>query len=189
MKDQQDRLRDEHAVERERIKHESDVIIEQTKMKLEQERSESEFKLEREKSEREKLKLEAEQEKLDREMKLKQKQYEHDLQMLDEKAALKINKADTSAVRPKAPKIPPFDESRNDMDSYLRRFERYAHSQNWDISTWATSLSALLKGHVFDVYALRPSDKALDYNALKEALLKRYDMPRHLPKKTTKRSY
>ena len=39
-----------------------------------------------------------------------------------------------------------------------------------------TSLSALLKGHALDVYALLPSDKALDYNALKDALLKRYDM-------------
>ena len=70
-------------------------------------------------------------------MKLKQMQYEHDLQMLDKKAALKINTADTT-VRPKAPKIPPFDESRDDMDRYLRRFERYAYSQNWDIRTWAT---------------------------------------------------
>ena len=176
VKDQQDRLRDERAAERERIKHESEVMIEQTKMKLEQERSERELKLEQEKSEREKLKLEAEQDKLNREMKLKQMQYEHDLQMLEKKAALKINTADTSTVRPKAPKIPPFDESRDDIDSYLRRFERYAHSQNWDISTWATSLSALLKGHALDVYALLPSDKALDYNVLKDALLKRYDM-------------
>ena len=35
---------------------------------------------------------------------------------------------------------------------------------------------ALLKGHALDVYALLPSDKALDYNVLKDALLKRYDM-------------
>ena len=34
----------------------------------------------------------------------------------------------------------------------------------------------MLKGRVLDVYALLPSDKALDYNELKKALLKRFDM-------------
>ena len=37
------------------------------------------------------------------------------------------------------------------MDSYLRRFERYATAQKWKKEGWATSLSALLKGKALDV--------------------------------------
>ncbi|XP_041375943.1 uncharacterized protein LOC121388603 [Gigantopelta aegis] len=41
---------------------------------------------------------------------------------------------------------------------------------------WATHLSVLLKGRALDVYASMPSEQALNYNNLKEALLKRYDL-------------
>ncbi|VDH97589.1 Hypothetical predicted protein [Mytilus galloprovincialis] len=76
----------------------------------------------------------------------------------------------------KVPKLPPFEEGTDDMDAYLRRYERYAISQKWDKSIWATHLSALLKGNALNVYALMPSDQALDYDALKTCLLKRYNM-------------
>ena len=62
------------------------------------------------------------------------------------------------------------------MDSYLHRFERYALAQSWNKDLWATHLSALLKGKALNVYALLPSDQALDYDALKMALLKRYEL-------------
>ena len=44
----------------------------------------------------------------------------------------------------KTPKIPAFDENRDEMDSYLLRFERYATAQRWKRDQWATNLSALL---------------------------------------------
>ena len=53
------------------------------------------------------------------------------------------------------------------MDSYLHRFERYVAAQIWNSEVWATHLSALLKCRALDVYALLPSEKALDYNELK----------------------
>lgn len=74
------------------------------------------------------------------------------------------------------PKIPPFDERHDEMDSYLRRFERYATVQKWDRNTWATSLSALLCGKALDVYALMSSETAQNYDELKSALLRRYDL-------------
>ncbi|XP_062584037.1 uncharacterized protein LOC134245806 isoform X2 [Saccostrea cucullata] len=40
---------------------------------------------------------------------------------------------------------------------------------------WAVNLSALLKGRALDVYALLPQEKALDYAALKTALLRRFE--------------
>lgn len=41
--------------------------------------------------------------------------------------------------------------------------------------SWAVNLSALLQGHALDVYALLPQEKATDYDALKTALLKRFE--------------
>ncbi|MEW8548611.1 MAG: hypothetical protein AB2693_34350, partial [Candidatus Thiodiazotropha sp.] len=43
-------------------------------------------------------------------------------------------------------------------------------------SHWATDLSALLQGKALDVYALMPKEDALDYDKLKKALLKRYEL-------------
>ena len=62
------------------------------------------------------------------------------------------------------------------MDSYLLRFERYATAQKWEPDTWATGLSALLQGKALDVYELMPKEDALNYDKLKVALLKRYEL-------------
>ena len=71
------------------------------------------------------------------------------------------------------------------MDSYLLRSERYATAQKWEPDTWATGLSALLQGKALDVYALMPKEDALNYDKLKVALLKRYE----LTKEGFKRKY
>ena len=74
------------------------------------------------------------------------------------------------------PKLPSFDEQRDDIDAYLERFERFAKSQNWALETWAVSLSPLLTGKGLDVYASMAPDEANNYEALKKALLKRYQL-------------
>ena len=43
------------------------------------------------------------------------------------------------------PKMPYFDDSKDKMDSYLSRFEKYATANKWDPSLWAAYLSALLQ--------------------------------------------
>ncbi len=73
----------------------------------------------------------------------------------------------------KGPKLTPFDE-RDDMGSYLHRFERVAELHRWRKADWAVYLASLLKGKALDVYARLPNDQARDYDKLKEALLKRY---------------
>ena len=62
------------------------------------------------------------------------------------------------------------------MDAYLQRFERYALAQKWPPDQWAINLSALLKGKALEVYSRIPPEQALDYDVLKEALLKRFEM-------------
>jgi len=76
----------------------------------------------------------------------------------------------------KAPKMPYFDEDKDFMDSYLNRFEQFATSQRWDPSTWALCLSALPRGRALDVYSMMSKDDVNDYEKLKSALLKRYQL-------------
>ena len=59
----------------------------------------------------------------------------------------------------KSPKLPTFVDGKDDIGSYLLRFERFAKGNNWDEEHWATSLSALLSGKALDVYS-RLSDDA-----------------------------
>ena len=56
------------------------------------------------------------------------------------------------------------------------QFEKYATANGWKKSVWAAYLSALLKGRALDVYDRLSVDDAADYEKLKEALLKNFDI-------------
>jgi len=72
--------------------------------------------------------------------------------------------------------MPYFDEERDFMDSYLSRFERFAICQRWNRVDWALYLSALRKGRALDVYSRLPAEHANNYDQLKAALFKRYQL-------------
>ena len=78
----------------------------------------------------------------------------------------------------KLPRLPPFDDSKDCIDSYLQRFERFAHNAKWKEPQWAINLSALLQGKALEVYSRLPVSDALNYNYLKQALLKRFQLRR-----------
>ena len=61
-------------------------------------------------------------------MKKSQLDHQHQIEILTKKAEMKsADKPDDCAiVKPKMPKLPSFDDSKDNMDSYLRRLERYA---------------------------------------------------------------
>ena len=80
------------------------------------------------------------------------------------------------AAHARNPKLPYFEESKDKMDSYLSRFEKYAVANKWDRSIWAVYLSALLKGRALEVYDRLSVADANDYEKLKDALLKNFDM-------------
>ena len=46
----------------------------------------------------------------------------------------------------KPPKLPAFIDEKDELDSYLLRFESYAESARWEKKTWAIKQSALLTG-------------------------------------------
>ena len=90
------------------------------------------------------------------------------------KVELEKQKAE-KAAHARDPKLPYFDESKDKMDSYLSRFEKYATANEWKKSIWAAYLSALLK-RALDVDDRLSVDDAADYEKLKEALWKNFNM-------------
>ena len=75
----------------------------------------------------------------------------------------------------KSPKLPSFIDEKDELDSYLLRFECYAENASWEKDTWAIKLSALLTGRAMDVYTRMSDADASDYDKLKKALLTRYN--------------
>jgi len=114
-------------------------------------------RLEREKVEKEKMELSL------KKMAIEAKTQGYDMDLFSSKGI-------------KGPKMPPFDELKDNMDSFLNRFERYAETQKWQKDEWATFLSALLRGKALDVYSRLPAEEAKEFERLKDALLRRFQM-------------
>ena len=75
----------------------------------------------------------------------------------------------------KSLKQPSFINEKDELDSCLLRFERYAGNASWEKDMWAIKLSALLTGRAMDVYTRMSDADANDYDKLKKALLTRYN--------------
>ncbi|CAH1242361.1 ZSCAN9 [Branchiostoma lanceolatum] len=101
-------------------------------------------------------------------------QRKHELEM----EALKLKQAGkggTGEVKAKAPRLPCYVEG-EEIDGYLLRFERFARANEWKEHLWAPTLSALLTGKALDVFSRMSEADAKDYNKVKEAVLKRYEL-------------
>ncbi|GFO08874.1 retroviral-like aspartic protease 1 [Plakobranchus ocellatus] len=161
------------------LKQEFKLLAErqERKEKEEVERQAREKKEEAERQAREKEadrkeRLELEKMKLDSEMKLLQAKIE---------AGIIRNEPDGSGARSsdsgaKHPKLPNFQDGRDDLDTWLTRFERFAESNGWPREKWSSSLCALLTGRALDCYGRLSAEQAKDYDKVKEALIKRYDL-------------
>ena len=82
---------------------------------------------------------------------LQEKQHEDKLEKLEAKKSAYSTKR---AIKAKWARIPAFNKGKDEMDSYLLRFERYWPVQKSEPDIWATGFSALLQGKALDVYAL-----------------------------------
>ncbi|XP_062612822.1 uncharacterized protein LOC134274563 [Saccostrea cucullata] len=113
--------------------------------------------------------------------KIEEMEIDHRFQMMAAERSHKVLESTalhhTETQQPvRGPKLPAFDEVKDNIDAYIQRFERYAISQQWQRQNWGAHLSALLKGKALDVFARLPPDSALDFDELKKALMKRFDM-------------
>ncbi|GFO16098.1 Pol polyprotein [Plakobranchus ocellatus] len=64
----------------------------------------------------------------------------------------------------KHPKLPNFQDGRDDLDISLTRFERFAESNGWSREKWSSSLCALLTGRALDCYGRHSAEQAKDYD-------------------------
>jgi len=130
--------------------------------------------------EHEKIKLSLEKEKADKEIQRAEREIEKARVQLElKKLAIENGQnGDDSFIKGglRGPKMPPFDEDKDNMDSFIYRFERYAEAQKWQKTDWSVYLAALLRGKSLDVYSRMTETEATDYDVLKAALLRRFQL-------------
>ncbi|XP_078581557.1 uncharacterized protein LOC144864980 [Branchiostoma floridae x Branchiostoma japonicum] len=154
--------------EKERQAEMEKLKLEAEKLKLEAEEKEKERQVEIEK-----LKLQAEEKERERQEKEAERRHQLEMKQLGPEGGAA---AESESVRAKIPKLPAFEDGKDDLDAFLQRFERFATSNGWKETTWASTLSALLNGTALQVYSRLSDYEARDYNKVKEALMKRYNL-------------
>ena len=161
VKEQQKLDREERAAWREaqKMQAQADVELAKIRAEAEEKRRADEIKVQM-------AKIEAEKELTLREMELKAQ---------DQASASLATTPPPRNKDAKSPKLPSFVDEKDELDSYLLRFERYAENASWEKDTWAIKLSALLTGRAMDVYTRMSDADASDYDKLKKALLTRYN--------------
>ena len=160
--EQQNEARDQRLLEREKIRAEEEKMKHKEAYRvLEEERLKSERALEEErlKLEREKLKsneaIEMEKLRLKRE---------------------ELQKEPSETTTLGKIKMSPFDEEKDSFDSYISRFENIARMQKWKREEWADQLSLLLSGKALDTYFSLSDTQQKNYEAVKEALMRTYQL-------------
>ena len=178
VKEQQKLDREERAAWREAQKMQAQADIELAKIRVEADQAEAdraaeekrradEIQIAQTEAAKEQAKIEAEKELALKELELKAQQ-----------SQASTSPAATPPPRnkdAKSPKLPSFIDEKDELDSYLLRFERFAENVSWEKDTWAIKLSALLTGRAMDVYTRMSDADASDYGKLKKALLTRYN--------------
>ena len=153
--------------------------------KLQAEMEEREAKLQKEERE---AKLQAEKEQREAEAKLKMDEMRTQLELAkiqaqaSQQSEHNLTSSSTRSVderensKFKMPKLPAFVDRKDDLDSWLLRFERFATTSGWPKESWCTPLSALLTGRALEAFCRLSETEATDYDRVKEVLQKRYNL-------------
>ena len=162
-------------------KEERRRILEEDRRKEEEEKEERRRREDEEREarrqERDLRKLELEAELLKQKEAIEAAKREHELELARLGQARNVaERAELREDRAKAPKLPSFVDGKDDLDAYLQRFERFATTAKWEKTGWASKLSALLSGRALEVYSRLSEEAAQDYDRVKLALMKRYDL-------------
>ena len=70
--------------------------------------------------------------------------------------------------------VPKFIEK--SVDKYFLQFEKVAENLNWPRPTWTTLLQSVLTGKAADVYSAMNVQDSSDYEKVKTAILKAYEL-------------
>lgn len=177
-----DFLRDERTLRRDREKEKVEAQErarehEKEKMEAEKEKMEAQERAREKELEIEKQKMEAQERLETQKMELEKERLQVQRLELESRSSnggtLKSGLGESRGIKCK---LPPFDDSKEQIDAYLFRFEKFAEANKWDKALWAINLSSLLKGEALSVYHRLSMEESDDYGELKEALLKRYQL-------------
>ena len=64
----------------------------------------------------------------------------------------------------------------DNVEHFLATFERIATQQKWPKEVWATQVAGLLSGKAMAAYAALTPEDAIQYEKVKEAILRRYEI-------------
>ena len=172
--------REEKRRQLEEEKEERRRMLQEDKRKEEEEKEERRKREDEEREtrrqERELRKLEMEAELLKQKEAIEAAKREQELEIARLAVASADGRPEVREDRAKAPKLPSFVDGKDDLDAYLQRFERFAATAKWEKKGWASKLSALLSRHALEVYSRLSEEAAQDYDRVKLALMKRYDL-------------
>ena len=165
-------------IERElRLKElETQALAQQRKEELEGQQRKEELEAQQRKKE-----LEAQQRKEELEAQWREKElelkYEREIRAL-ELNARRIANEESIATKFDLGKnvrlVPPFNES--EVDKYFQHFERVAQNLKWPIDQWPLLLQSVLRGKAQEAYTALPISECVDYNSVKNAILKAYEL-------------
>lgn len=120
-------------------------------------------------------KLEMMEQKLKHERELAMFEHQKEMEKLRYSQEKSQAKEVENGISYKGPKVPKFVEGQ-DIDSYLHTYEKLAEVYEWPAETWATRLAALLSGKALEAYARMDKEESKNYNKVKRAILKRYEL-------------
>ena len=136
-------------------------------------------KIEREEAaEQRRLKFELQIETIrqEHELRMAKMRQEHELEMEKLKQEHLKKESNNVSFTAQMPTLPVFDDKHDDIDAYIDRFERFATVHKWTKTDWAIILSSLLSGKSLEAYTRLSDSEALDYDKVKAALRKRYNL-------------
>ncbi|XP_068250718.1 uncharacterized protein [Palaemon carinicauda] len=149
------------------------------------EREEKRFQLELAEKEKDRIfKLEC----LEREREEKEEVRKHELAKSELRNRGAIGGVDSKNVI-SSPKIPPFDEKIDEIDVYMNRFEKLAEYHKWGQNDYGTMLGTLLRGRALIVYCELDPAIARNYQELKAALLKAFQVNPQVYRKKFREGY
>jgi hypothetical protein len=114
--------------------------------------------------------------------KRKLEQFQHEIKMLEESKGVNAGRgmdnqnldSQSGGKAARYPKMPYFNESKDDMDAYLCRFEAFATDLKWKKEQWSMFLGVHLQGSALSVYHSLCVSGSVEYDILRRALLTKF---------------
>ena len=147
----------------------SKIICKQEEEEKEERRRREDEETERRRQERELRKLEMEARIIKQKEAAEAARREHKLELARLGQGIRDDCPRDREDRIKAPKLPSFVDVKDVLDAF-------AETRKWQKTGWASKLSALLSGRALEVYSRLSEEAAKDYDKVKIALMKRYDL-------------